>query len=61
MANVKEHLALIKEFIPNLKAVGIPYNPGEANSVSMLASIKQAAATMGIKIVESAAPNHLML
>jgi len=56
MANVKEHLALIKEFIPNLKVVGIPYNPGEANSVSMLASIKEAAATMGIKIVESAAP-----
>jgi len=56
MANVKEHLALIKEFIPNLKVVGIPYNPGEANSVSMLASIKETAATMGIKIVESAAP-----
>lgn len=56
MANVKEHLALIKEFIPKLKAVGIPYNPGEANSVSMLASIKKAADEMGIKIVESAAP-----
>ena len=56
MANVKEHLELIKEFIPNLKAVGIPYNPGEANSVSMLASIKVEAAKMGIKIVESAAP-----
>jgi putative ABC transport system substrate-binding protein len=56
MANVKEHLALIKEFIPNLKAVGIPYNPGEANSVSMLAAVKVEAAKMGIKIVESAAP-----
>lgn len=56
MANLKEHLALIKEFIPNLKAVGIPYNPGEANSVSMLASAKVEAKKMGIKIVESAAP-----
>lgn len=56
MANVKEHLALIKEFLPNLKAVGIPYNPGEANSVSMLASVKVEAEKMGIKIVESAAP-----
>ena len=56
MANVKEHLALIKEIIPNLKAVGIPYNPGETNSVSMLAAIKIEAAKMGIKIVESAAP-----
>lgn len=32
MANVKEHLELIKEFVPNLKALGIPYNPGETNS-----------------------------
>ena len=56
MANVKEHLALIKEFLPNLKAVGIPYNPGEANSVSMLGAVKEAAAQMGIKIVESPAP-----
>lgn len=56
MANVKEHLELIKDFIPNLKVVGIPYNPGEANSVSMLAAIKVEAEKMGIKIVESAAP-----
>jgi putative ABC transport system substrate-binding protein len=56
MANVKEHLELIKSFIPNLKTVGIPYNPGETNSVSMLGAIKAEAAKMGIKIVESAAP-----
>ncbi|RXJ91644.1 ABC transporter permease [Arcobacter sp. CECT 8983] len=56
MANLKEHLELIKEFIPNLKAVGIPYNPGEANSVSMLASMKKEASKMGIEIVEAAAP-----
>ena len=56
MANIKEHLSLIKEFVPNLKTVGIPYNPGEANSVSMLAQVKKVAAEMGIKIVESPAP-----
>lgn len=56
MANLKEHLALIKEFIPNLKAVGIPYNPGEANSVSMLTAAKAVADKIGIKIVEAAAP-----
>lgn len=56
MANVKEHLELIKAFLPNLKTVGIPYNPGEANSVSMLKTMKEEAAKMGIKIVESAAP-----
>lgn len=56
MANVKQHLSLIKEFIPQLKTVGVPYNPGEANSVSMLKAIKVDAAEMGITIVESAAP-----
>ncbi|DAB31822.1 MAG TPA: ABC transporter permease [Sulfurospirillum sp. UBA11407] len=56
MANLKEHLELIKSFIPNVKTLGIPYNPGEANSVSMLASMKVEAGKMGITIVEAAAP-----
>ncbi|MEL0629751.1 ABC transporter substrate-binding protein [Psychromonas aquatilis] len=56
MVNVKQHLALIKEFIPDLKAVGVPYNPGEANSVSSVAALKEAASEMGIEIVEAAAP-----
>ena len=56
MVNVKQHLALIKEFVPNLKKVGVPYNPGEANSVSTVAALKVAAAEMGIEIIESAAP-----
>ena len=56
MVNVRQHLALIKEFIPHLKTVGVPYNPGEANSVSTVAALKTAAAEMGIKIIESAAP-----
>lgn len=56
MANIKEHFSLIKEFIPNLKVIGIPYNPGEANAVSMLDTAKVVAKEMNIKIVESAAP-----
>ncbi len=56
MANLKEHFTLIKKFIPNLKTIGIPYNPGEANSVSMLDSAKIEAEKMGIKIVEAATP-----
>ena len=56
MVNVKEHLQLIKEFVPNLKTLGVPYNPGEANSVSSVAALKAAAAEMGIEVIESAAP-----
>jgi putative ABC transport system substrate-binding protein len=56
MVNVKQHLALIKEFVPNVKTIGVPYNPGEANSVSIVTALKVAAKEMGIKIVESPAP-----
>ena len=56
MVNVKQHLQLMQEFVPNLKTVGVPYNPGETNSVSSVAALKVAAAEMGIKIIESAAP-----
>jgi len=56
MVNVKQHIELIKEFVPNLKTLGVPYNPGEANSVSSVAALKAAAAEMGIKVIESAAP-----
>lgn len=56
MVNVEQHLALIKEFLPNLKKLGIPYNPGEANSVSIVNAMKAAAQAQGIEVVESAAP-----
>lgn len=56
MVNVKQHLALIKEFIPNLKTVGVPYNPGEANSVAIVTALKLAAKEQGIEIIESSAP-----
>ncbi|MEH6452884.1 MAG: ABC transporter substrate binding protein, partial [Psychromonas sp.] len=41
---------------PGVKSIGVPYNPGEANSVSIVTALKAAAAEMDIKIVESAAP-----
>ena len=56
MVNVEQHLKLIQEFKPDLKTVGVPYNPGEANSVSTVNALKAAGKKMGIKIVESAAP-----
>lgn len=55
MSPVAEHLALIKEILPNVKTVGYLYNSGEANSVSLLAVLKTEAEKAGIKVVESAA------
>lgn len=56
MVNVKQHLALMKEFLPELKSIGIPFNPGEANSVAIVEAMKAAATDMGIEVIESAAP-----
>ncbi|MFC5759031.1 MULTISPECIES: ABC transporter substrate-binding protein [unclassified Rhizobium] len=55
MSPVGEHIALIKEILPNVKTIGYLYNSGEANSVSLLAALKAEAEKAGITIVESAA------
>ncbi|MBB3658818.1 putative ABC transport system substrate-binding protein [Rhizobium sp. BK650] len=55
MSPVGEHIALIKEILPNAKTIGYLYNSGEANSVSLLAALKAEAAKAGVTIVESAA------
>ncbi len=55
MSPVGEHIALIKEILPNVKTIGYLYNSGEANSVSLLAALKSEAEKAGITVVESAA------
>ncbi len=55
MSPVAEHVALIKEILPNVKKLGFLYNSGEANSVSLLAALKAEADKAGIEVVESAA------
>ncbi|MBW9054246.1 ABC transporter substrate-binding protein [Rhizobium mesosinicum] len=55
MSPVGEHIALIKEILPNVKTIGYLYNSGEANSVSLLAALKAEADKAGIALVESAA------
>lgn len=55
MSPVAEHVALIKEILPNVKTLGFLYNSGEANSASLLAALKTEAEKAGITIVESAA------
>ncbi|HVK91906.1 MAG TPA: ABC transporter substrate-binding protein [Mycoplana sp.] len=55
MSPVAEHLALIKEILPEAKTIGYLYNSGEANSVSLLAVLKAEAEKAGLTVVESAA------
>lgn len=56
MSPVAQHLLLIQEFLPNLKKIGVPYNPGEPNAVAIVEILKTEALGMGIEIVEAPAP-----
>lgn len=55
MSPVADHVALIKEIFPDVKKIGFLYNSGEANSISSLAALKEAAEKENIEVVESAA------
>ena len=55
MLPVKEHLNLIKTLIPNIKTIGTIYNPGEANSVTIVELVEQIAPELDLLVVKSAA------
>lgn len=53
LAPVAEHVALIKEVLPSVKKLGVLYNAGDANSVSLVAVLKDVAKKAGLTIVEA--------
>jgi putative ABC transport system substrate-binding protein len=55
MSPLSDHLALIKEITPDVKKLGVIYNPGETNSAVLVARLKELGPDAGIEIVESAA------
>lgn len=50
--DMKPELELMKEIVPDLKAIGYVYNAGEVNSVIMLNQLKTEAQGYGWKVVE---------
>ncbi|MBG0789930.1 MAG: ABC transporter substrate-binding protein [Desulfovibrionaceae bacterium] len=52
-----KHVALIREVVPDLKAIGIIYNSGEPNSVPNLKDLRAEADKQGIEVVESTISN----
>jgi putative ABC transport system substrate-binding protein len=56
LSPIAEQLALIRELSPNAKTLGVIYNPGETNSVSLVGLLKQLAPGKGFQVVEAAAP-----
>ncbi|RCW48770.1 MULTISPECIES: ABC transporter substrate-binding protein [unclassified Halanaerobium] len=57
MNPVAKQLDLVKQFIPNVKDIGILYNPGEVNSVVQVEIAKEKAEEMGVKLHEGTVTN----
>lgn len=55
LSPLADHLALIKEVTPDAKKIGVIYNPGEANSVSLITKLKELASGAGYEVVEASA------
>lgn len=55
LSPVEQHVELIKELMPNVKSIGVVYNPGEANAVSLMDLLKSSADKHGLTLVEATA------
>jgi putative tryptophan/tyrosine transport system substrate-binding protein len=56
LSPIGAHLDLVKEITPDAQTLGVIYNPGEANSVTLLELLKQEAPARGLTIREAPAP-----
>lgn len=57
MSPIYKHLELIKTVVPSAKKVGVLYNPGEANSITLLDALERHAPALGLTIVRAGANN----
>lgn len=54
-----KQMDLVKQVVPDAKRVGMVYNPGEANSVVVVKELQKLLPTMGMALVEAAAPRSV--
>ena len=47
-----EQFSLMKRLMPELKSIGVMYNPGESNSVSVVKAFKEKAKKAGLQVIE---------
>ncbi|ELA8126600.1 ABC transporter substrate-binding protein [Vibrio parahaemolyticus] len=55
LSPVAQHVALIQEILPQVKSIGVVFNPGEANAVTLVNLLKESAEAKGITVVEATA------
>ncbi len=53
MTPVDKHLAMIKEFLPDMKSVGVVYHSGEANSKVLVDMLIAAGKEQGVEVEEA--------
>lgn len=56
---LQPQIDLIKKIVPNVKKVGVVYNPGEANSAVVVKQLKAILKDQGITLVEASAPRSV--
>ncbi len=54
-----KQMQLLKQVVPGAKRVGVVYNPGEANSAVVIKEMKKLLPTLGLTLVEAAAPRSI--
>lgn len=57
MSPMDQHAALVKEIVPDAKAVGVIYNAGEPNSVVLVTRLREEAAKLGMTVEEATIAN----
>ncbi|MDX1304310.1 ABC transporter substrate-binding protein [Photobacterium sp.] len=55
LSPVAQHVDLMQELIPDLKSIGVVFNPGEANAVALVELLRAAADAKGLTVVEGTA------
>lgn len=53
MLPLEQHMAMVRDFLPQLKTLGVMYNSGEANSKSSVDYLRRVGADMEFEVVEA--------
>lgn len=53
MLPVDKHMAMVRQFFPDLKKLGVIYNAGEANSKTTVSMVQEEGAKVGFVVVEA--------
>ncbi|PSW13913.1 ABC transporter substrate-binding protein [Photobacterium sanctipauli] len=55
LSPVAQHVELMQELLPEMKSIGVVFNPGEANAVALVELLRAAADEKGLTVVEGTA------